>query len=109
VGETSQEAVTSALRLALRRISIDFNAIEVEHIELTQYPWFFLARIRIYLYRIQKSADVHIPEETIPLRARPRNRLLPPNADVLYPHFGSAMPQLKQMLILSRGSQAGAQ
>jgi hypothetical protein len=109
VGETSQEAVTSALKLALRRVSIDFNAVEVEHIEITQYPWFFLARIRVYPYRIQESADVHIPEETIPLPAKPRNRLLPPNAAVLYPHFGSAMPQLKQMLILSRGSQARAQ
>jgi hypothetical protein len=109
VGETSQEAIASALKLALRRISTDFNAVEVEHIELTQYPWFYLARIRVYPYRIQESAAVHIPEETMPLPANSRNRLLPTNAAVLYPHFGSAMPQLKQMLILSRGSQAGAQ
>ena len=75
VGETSQEAIASALKLALRRVSMHFNAVEVEHIELTRYPWFFLARIRIYPY----------------------------------PDFGSAMPQLKQMLILSAGRQARAE
>jgi 2,4-dienoyl-CoA reductase-like NADH-dependent reductase (Old Yellow Enzyme family) len=32
VGETSQEAIASALKLALRRVSMHFNAVEVEHI-----------------------------------------------------------------------------
>jgi hypothetical protein len=31
VGDTSQEAIASALKLALRRISANFNAAEVEH------------------------------------------------------------------------------
>jgi hypothetical protein len=34
---------------------------------------------------------------------------LPLDADVLYPNFGSAVPQLKQMLISSRTAQAGPQ
>jgi len=41
VGDTSQKAIASALKLALRRVSNHFNAAEVERIELTQYPWFF--------------------------------------------------------------------
>ncbi len=61
VGETSQEAIAGALALALRRISEHFNAVEVEHIELTQYPWFCLARIRIYSYRIQQRAVTSLP------------------------------------------------
>ena len=63
VGETSQEAIASALTLAVRRLSEHFNALEVEHIYLTQYPWFFLARIRIYSYRIQQSAALPVPDE----------------------------------------------
>jgi hypothetical protein len=109
VGETSQEAVASALRLAVRHICTYFNAVEVEHIELTQYPWFFLARIRVYPYRIQESAVMHIPDKAISVPAGLRNRLLPPNAAALYPNFGSAMPQLKRMLVMSQGSQAGTQ
>jgi len=46
IGDTSQEAIASALKLALRRVSNHSNAVEVEHIELTRYPWFFLARVR---------------------------------------------------------------
>jgi hypothetical protein len=38
VGETAQEAIASALELALRSISVYFNAAGVGHIELTTYP-----------------------------------------------------------------------
>lgn len=48
IGETSQEAVASALTLALRRIGEHFNAVEV-------------ARIRIDSYRIQQRAMQPIP------------------------------------------------
>lgn len=102
VGDTSQEAIDSALRLALRRISAYFNAVEVEHIELTQYPWFFLARVRVYPFRIQQGAALPIPEEAKPVQSLRRQRRLPIDADVLFPNFGSAMPQLKQMLISSQ-------
>jgi len=39
----------------------------------------------------------------------PGHRRLPADAAALYPDFGSAMPQLKQMLILSAGRQARAE
>jgi hypothetical protein len=32
--------------------------VEVAHIDLTQYPWFYLARIRIYSYRNQPSSAI---------------------------------------------------
>ncbi len=67
VGDTSQEAIASALKLALRRVSKHFNAVEVEHIELTQYPWFFLARVRVYPYRIQQGAVLPVPDEAFPV------------------------------------------
>ena len=57
VGDTSQKAIASALKLALRHVSEQFSAVEVERIELTQYPWFYLARVRVYPYRIQQDAE----------------------------------------------------
>jgi hypothetical protein len=105
VGDTSQEAIANALRLALRRVSAQFNAAEVDDIELTEYPWFFLARVRVYPYHIQQGAVLTDPDESFSAPIAPRRRRLPLNADVLYPNFGSAMPQLKQMLISSRAAQ----
>jgi hypothetical protein len=109
VGETSQEAIANALKLALRRISPHFNAVEVEHIELTQYPWFFLARIRVYPFRIQQGAVLPVPDESLPAPIVPRQRRLPAHAEVLYPYFGSCIPNLKEMLVITRTMQAGRQ
>jgi hypothetical protein len=109
VGDTSQEAIAGALKLALRRVSNHCNAVEVEHIELTQYPWFFLARVRVYPYRIQQRAVLPVADEAMQATAAPRRRILSPNAPALYPHFGSAMPQLKQMLVSTRSSEARPQ
>ncbi len=67
VGETSQEAIAGGLRLALRQISARFNAARVERIEIKQYPWFFLARVRVYPYQIQQSAVLSVAEEAISL------------------------------------------
>jgi hypothetical protein len=56
VGQTSQEAIAGALKLALRRVSERFNAAEVESIQLKKYPWFVLARVEVYPYQIQQGA-----------------------------------------------------
>jgi allantoicase len=109
VGDTAQLAIASALQLTLRHVSTHFNAAEVEHIELTQYPWFFLARIRVYPYRIQKSAALTVPDEFVPRPIAKRHKLLSPNSAALYPYFGSAMPLLRQMLVSTQGSQSRPQ
>ena len=109
VGDTAQVAIASALRLALRRVSEHFIAAEVEHIELTQYPWFFLARVRVYPYWIQQGALLPLPDEAMEMPMAPRPRRLAPNSAELFPHFGSAMPMLKEMLVSSRNMQAGMQ
>jgi hypothetical protein len=92
--------------MALRRVSEDFNAVEVERIELSRYPWFVLARVRVFPYRIQQGAELPAREEAVPERAVTRQRRLPLDAAELYPEFGSAMPMLKQMLTSTRYSQA---
>jgi hypothetical protein len=109
VGDTSQEAIASALKLALRRIGTRFNAAEVEHIELTEYPWFFLARVRVFPFRIQQGAALPAPDDSVPAPISSPQRRLPPHAAALYPSFGSAIPQLKQMLISSATAQVGQQ
>jgi hypothetical protein len=109
VGAVPQEAIANALNLALRHVSPHFNAVEVDHIEWTQYPWFYLAKVLVNPSRIQKGAILAVPDEAMPPPTTLRPRLLPPNAAVLFPNFGSAMPGLKEMLVLSRSSQARIQ
>ena len=71
VGSTPQEAIASALKLALRCVSGGFNATEVGHIELKKYPWFVLATVRVYPYQIQKSAILSVSHESASLWVPP--------------------------------------
>src|SRR5580704_16754345 len=50
VGQTEQAAIAPALSLALRRVSPGFNAASVDRVEISHYPWFFIARVKIYPY-----------------------------------------------------------
>jgi hypothetical protein len=68
VGQTAQAAIAAALKLALRRINPDFNAANIDSIELTQYPWFFIAKVRVYPYQIQQDAVLQISGRPMPLR-----------------------------------------
>lgn len=56
VGQTSQEAIGSALKLALRHVSERFNAAEIGHIELKKYPWFLIAKVTVDPYQVQQRA-----------------------------------------------------
>lgn len=96
VGDTSQQAIGGALKLALEQMSDHFNAVEVNHIELTKYPWFFLARVRVSPYRIQQEAELAVTDET------------QPDPSASHPHnstkravrlFGNSLPMLKEMLV----------
>jgi hypothetical protein len=74
VGQTSQEAIAGALKLALRGVSERLNAAYVEHIQLKRYPWFVLAKVRVYPYQIQQGAVLSVSGEAKPL-------LMPPPAE----------------------------
>ncbi|MGA3010022.1 MAG: hypothetical protein ABSD72_07145 [Terracidiphilus sp.] len=105
VGDTSQEAIASGLKLALRHINTHFNAAEVEYIELTQYPWFALARVRVLPCIIRRGAALSGAYESEALPVIRSSRHLSAHKATLYPHFDSGMPQLKKMLILSKTEQ----
>ena len=107
IGDTSQEAVASALKLALRRVSNHSNAVEVEHIELTRYPWFFLARVRVYPYRIQESSALEMPAGAIEAITAYSPDLQDGTEEHL-PIIGSAMPLLKELLVASKISEPRA-
>lgn len=109
VGASSQEAIANALEITLRHVREDYNVVEVGHIELTQYPWFFFSRVMVCPYRVQQDAIQLSPDETAPIPLAPRHRRLPVHAPEMYPYFGSAIPMLKEMLILSKNSQARPQ
>jgi len=102
VGETSQEAIASALKLAVRQVSEHCNAVAVDHIELTEYPWFFLARVLVNPCRIQESAILPAGEARLS-QSSSRERRLPANSASFYPNFGSAMPILRELLISTQG------
>ena len=78
VGKTAQEAIGSALSQALDEIDENSNAVEVGHMEVTRYPWFFVARVRVHPYRIQPGAA--------------NESANPPG---LYANYGSAMPLMR--------------
>ncbi len=105
VGDTTRTAIASALNLALHHVSPHFNAVEVNRIEWTQYPWFFVARVMVNPYRIQESAVLPVPDEAIPSVSRLRPRLMATDTAPFLPRFGSTIPMLKELLVLSRSSQ----
>jgi hypothetical protein len=107
VGNTSRDAVASALRLALTQVEGHANAVELERIELTSYPWFVLARVRVNPYRIQEGEAPHVMARASAASTIPETRSL--GATELFPGFANAMPMLKEMLVQSRGSEARAQ
>lgn len=63
VGETSQQAIACALQLALGCVSEQSNAVTFENIALTQYPWFFLAKVKANFYRIQQGEVLPMPND----------------------------------------------
>lgn len=104
VGETSQEAIACALRLALRCINEHSNAVTFERIALTQYPWFFLAKVRANPYRIQQGVALPVSDDAGAAPTDFPRKWLPHQSAVLYPHSGSTMQMLNDMLALSAGT-----
>ena len=57
-------------------LSERFNAAEVGHIELKEYPWFVLATVRVYPYQIQRSGILSVSDEPASLWMRPPARVV---------------------------------
>ena len=100
VGETAQQAIGGALKLALRGVSEYFNIMEIGRIQLTRYPWFVLARVIIHPLRIQQSAIRAVPDDALPLPSFTRKRHSPACEQWHSLPFGNAMPLLEETLLL---------
>jgi hypothetical protein len=109
VGESAQAALGSAVRLAMRRVSLFFNAVEIRHVQITSYPWFFLARIVVNPYRIQQGPVIPVPDRAILCATDPHKRPLPSFALDPFPEFGCAVPLLRELLTGPRNSRASIQ
>jgi len=109
VGDTSQKAIASALKLALKRADARSNAVKVEQIELTQYPWFFLARVHVHPFRIQEGAELPVADEPLAAPIIARHSRLSQRDEGPYPGFAGAMPMLKEMLTAPARLAARAQ
>jgi hypothetical protein len=96
VGDSPQRAIASALNLGLRCVSEYFNAVGIESIQLTKYPWFWLARVTISPYRIQELAVLPVADEALLRPIQCRNLHLPSRAVDIFPLFGPAMRLLKR-------------
>lgn len=77
VGKTNQDAIGSALKLALRRVDACFGVAVVEQIKLTTYPWFVLARIDVSPYQIQQILFLSESADAPPLPTPPPAGRLP--------------------------------
>jgi hypothetical protein len=61
VGQTAQAAIAGALKLALRRVNPDFNAANIDRINLKQYPWFFTAKVRVSPIKFSRTQFCRYP------------------------------------------------
>jgi hypothetical protein len=61
IGYGSKEAVANALILALRKGSASFNSAAVNDISIAKYPWFFVVRVSLRTYSIQRSPELPAP------------------------------------------------
>ncbi|MGD0831370.1 MAG: hypothetical protein ABR907_10530 [Terracidiphilus sp.] len=107
LGDHPQEAISSALRLAVLRPSANFHALELEQIELTQYPWFYLAKIKVCGYRIQQSAVPCDLDNALPATTEVQRSRLSVDANLPHKSFGSDMPLLKRILTQSKAGPTG--
>jgi hypothetical protein len=107
VGGTAQAAIACGLKLALRRVNRDLNAVEIEHIGIREFSWFYLANVSVYAYRTQENAALKAKDGlTLVPACSTRKEFLPRSLGMI-PHFASALPLLKQIFAASRSSLEG--
>lgn len=109
VGDTSQIAIASALKLTLRSVNQYFNCARVGSVQLTVYPWFTLARVLVYPFRIQEGPVLPIPDQAVPSAIVLERKDRSYRSNGLFPLCGNAMPLLKDMLVSSVRSEARIQ
>lgn len=72
VGLTEEAAIRQALLRALKGVSKRFNAAELDFLQITEYPGFQIANVRIQTLLIQRHASLNIVagQHPLPVQAR---------------------------------------
>jgi hypothetical protein len=45
-----------------------FNAASVDRVDISHYPWFFIAKVKIYPYQIQESSALQESNQVTAIR-----------------------------------------
>jgi hypothetical protein len=67
IGLTEEAAIRWALSRALNAVSKEFNAAELDSLEITEYPGFQIANVRIQTLQIQQHRSLNIAAGLHPL------------------------------------------
>jgi hypothetical protein len=72
IGLTEEAAIRRALSHALKGISKQFNAAEIDSLQIAEYPGFQVADVRIQTLQIQQHASLNIAVglDSLPVPAR---------------------------------------
>lgn len=72
VGLTKERAIRRALSRALKGVSKRFNAAELDSLQITEYPGFQIASVRIQTLQIQRHASLNMApaQGPVPVPAR---------------------------------------
>jgi hypothetical protein len=55
MARTSGAAIATGLKQALQNVGKSFNAVEVEYIQMKNYPWFVKARVNVQAYQVEQN------------------------------------------------------
>jgi hypothetical protein len=106
-GTTPQQAVVRALDHALSEVRPYLNAIEVADIQSTQYPWFWLTRIRLETYRIQEGEFLDVPHEMMSLHDAATQEMDMPGQSIGNQDFADEGSRMPEMAMSSGGTVTG--
>jgi hypothetical protein len=67
IGLTEEAAIRRALSRALKGVSKQFNAAELDFLQITEYPGFQIANVRIQTLQIQRHASLNMAAGQSPL------------------------------------------
>lgn len=100
VAKNAEDAVASALKQALKAVEGSSNAVEVERVEVTAYPWFFLARLTVNPLSMQQHAGLPLCDQLSPDAVVARSRKVTKEKALSVP-FKGGMPALKALLTVN--------
>jgi len=102
IGNNSHTAIASAVNFALMQVNSGIHTLRIEHVKLTQYPWFVLACISMSPYRIQEGLTLTEADAAIALTFAPRHRRVSAPYISSYLKLGTNASAMKDILTVNK-------